>query len=342
MTTNSAMNIPNAAPKVIAEVAQGYEGKPDYCRLFVKAAAKAGADAVKFQIVFADDTAEPGYTYYDFYKSLQMDREIWRELRDQAKAQGTMFFCDVSGPRAMEVAHYVEPDGIKIHSSNFFNRSLIRDAAAAAPRLLLSLGGAFENEIEDAVNEINGWNAGAKPILMCGFQAEPTPVEKSKLARIPALRQRFPGVEIGYMDHVDGGHADREHVSIMAMTMGVDWLEKHLTLSRFGEIEDYVSALEPDEFAGYMETLKRLAGAFGTAELTLNDEELAYRDKSVKKIVAAQALSAGHVLTAEDLRLKRTPRIEAFQGIHDPRLVIGRAVKDDLAEDQPILEQDLT
>ena len=46
---------PAVRPKIIAEIAQGYEGRPDYSDFYVRAAARAGADAIKFQIVDDDD-----------------------------------------------------------------------------------------------------------------------------------------------------------------------------------------------------------------------------------------------------------------------------------------------
>ena len=49
-------------------------------------------------------------------------------------------------------------------------------------------------------------------------------------------------------------------------------------------MEDYVSALEPDEFADYVATIRRLEGAFGPADMALNPGEKRYRDKAVKKI----------------------------------------------------------
>ncbi len=79
----------------------------------------------------------------------------------------------------------------------------------------------------------------------------------------------------------------------MAMALGVDWIEKHLTISRFLEVEDYVSALEADEFADYVATIRRLEGAFGPADMALNDGEKKYRDKAVKKLIAARALQKG-------------------------------------------------
>ena len=118
--------------KIIAEAAQGYEGKVEYCDLYVKAAAKAGATAVKFQIVYADDTAEPGYQHYEFFKTLEMGVPIWQRIRALAADLDILFFADVSGERAMEVARAITPDGIKIHSSNFFNRPLIKQAFETA------------------------------------------------------------------------------------------------------------------------------------------------------------------------------------------------------------------
>ena len=45
--------------EIIAEIAQGFEGKPEQSRLLIKAASAAGANAVKFQLVYADELATP-------------------------------------------------------------------------------------------------------------------------------------------------------------------------------------------------------------------------------------------------------------------------------------------
>ena len=127
--------------RIIAEIAQGYEGRPDYCDFYVRAAAKAGADAVKFQIVYADDVAEPGYQYYDWFKKLEMDISVWKAAKARATEKGILLFTDVSGDRALRVAEAIRPDGIKIHSSNFFNRAVIRKAFDIAGHVFVSLGG---------------------------------------------------------------------------------------------------------------------------------------------------------------------------------------------------------
>ncbi|VUX54991.1 protein of unknown function [uncultured Woeseiaceae bacterium] len=45
--------------EIIAELGQGFEGKPEQARLLINAAAKAGADAAKYQLVYADELATP-------------------------------------------------------------------------------------------------------------------------------------------------------------------------------------------------------------------------------------------------------------------------------------------
>ena len=54
--------------EVIAEIAQGYEGQKKIAMLMVDAARKSNADSIKFQLVYADELATPGYQYYNFFK----------------------------------------------------------------------------------------------------------------------------------------------------------------------------------------------------------------------------------------------------------------------------------
>ena len=323
---------------VIAEAAQGYEGKYEYCELYVKAAAKAGADAIKFQIVYADDAAEPGYPYYELYKRHEMDVSVWKKIKDLARESGIGLFADISGERAMAIAEAVELDAIKIHSSNFFNRSIMRRAFEIADRVFVSIGGIRIEEIEELIAEVEGWGGRDKLALLYGYQAVPTPVEKSNVQRIPLLKQRFPDIEIGYMDHAPGESDDQIHVSVMALAMGADWVEKHITLSRYLEVIDSVSALEPDEFSDYVATLRRLELAFGPEHLKLSEDEEIYRDRHVKKILTVRDLQIGHVITLSDLLFRRTPRVAEFEGFHDPRALIGKTLTKALAAEEPILK----
>ena len=63
--------------KIIAEIAQGYEGNLTQSKLFIKAAAFSGADLVKFQLVYADELCTKDYKYYDLFKSLEIFKIIF-------------------------------------------------------------------------------------------------------------------------------------------------------------------------------------------------------------------------------------------------------------------------
>ena len=56
--------------KIIAEVAQGYEGDKKIADLLLKGAIKSGADIVKFQLIYADEISSIKYEYFKFFKSL--------------------------------------------------------------------------------------------------------------------------------------------------------------------------------------------------------------------------------------------------------------------------------
>jgi N,N'-diacetyllegionaminate synthase len=327
--------------RILAEAAQGYEGKIDYCMAYVDAAARAKADAIKFQIVYADDICEPGHVHYEIFSSLEMPTQSWARVKQAADDKSIPFVAEIFGGQSLKVAQEIKPDWIKIHSTDFFNRRLIADAFSIAQSVFVSAGGVTGDEIEALIEDVKNLGAVDRLILLYGYQSEPTPIEKSGLAKIPMLRRRFPEIELGYLDHTEGGSDDVVHVSAMAMALGVQWIEKHLTLSRFLEVEDFVSALEPDEFARYVETMHRLSTAFGRSNLSLTDEEKTYRDKAMKKILTARALKSGDEISADDIALIRSPRIPAGTGFHDPASVIGRRLLRDFGAGEPLYPEGL-
>ena len=56
--------------EIIAEIAQGYEGSLDLAKLLLKSAVNSGVDAVKFQMIFADELATKNYKHYRLFKDL--------------------------------------------------------------------------------------------------------------------------------------------------------------------------------------------------------------------------------------------------------------------------------
>ena len=63
--------------EIVAEIAQGFEGDSVKSSLLLKSAANAGADAAKFQMVYADELATEDYKFHSLFQSLEMDDRVW-------------------------------------------------------------------------------------------------------------------------------------------------------------------------------------------------------------------------------------------------------------------------
>jgi len=66
--------------EIIAEISQGYQGDPILSELLVNGAISANADAIKFQMVFADELCTPDYKFYSLFKSHEMEDSVWERL----------------------------------------------------------------------------------------------------------------------------------------------------------------------------------------------------------------------------------------------------------------------
>jgi N,N'-diacetyllegionaminate synthase len=321
--------------EIIAEAAQGYEGDLALARRLARGAAAAGADAVKFQLVHADELATPDYQYYELFRQLEMPDEAWRAVIDEAKQGGARCYFDVFGLGSLARARALGADGVKVHASDFFNDALMREALAAMPRVYAAIGGIAIGELEARLAEVRP--ADGQLCLLYGFQAEPTPIEANHLRRLAALQQRLPGHRFGFMDHTDGESPDAAAISLMAAAMGAVCVEKHVTLDRALKLEDYVSALPCDRLAAYVRDLRRVEPALGSASLELAPLERAYRRKALKVVVAQRAAKCGDVLTADALCLKRVGR-PAAATLHRLDDAVGRTLRVDVGANQAVTQ----
>lgn len=318
-------------PYIIAEAAQGFEGNPSYAHLLVKGAAYAKADAVKFQFAVADEIAQPGNPYYPLFVSHEMSQSEWQSVRNLAAELELDFISDVFGPKSFGWAREVDVDGFKLHSTSFFDNELIEQVLSEGKPTFISIGGIRPEEFK-AQAERHGFTKHGKVKILYGFQAEPTPIENNNLARIPLLRERT-GLEIGFMDHSHGDEEFTTTLSAVALGLGVRVFEKHLTLERGLEMIDYMSALSPRQLAKYVRQIRGLLKAIGTEGLGLTEAEIGYRNRSVKRVVAAQDLKSGTILDKEKIALSRPAEPDGFFMLED---AIGRKLTGDVKKGMPI------
>ena len=118
--------------EIIAELAQGFEGKPEQSRLLMKAAAAAGADAAKYQLVYADELATPDYKYYELFRSIEMDDNVWNGLAVYAGQSGIKLYVDIFGARSLQLAEKIGVAVVKLHGTDIANLGFLQQVARSA------------------------------------------------------------------------------------------------------------------------------------------------------------------------------------------------------------------
>lgn len=325
---------------IIAEVAQGYEGREDLARLLVAAAARAGADGVKLQLVYADELATSDYQHYALFSTLEMPDAVWIAIRDEARSRKIALYFDVFGNRSLELAVSLGVAGIKIHSTDVGNPGLLlRVAESPVPLVLLSTAACSDDEIREALGLLGDKDV----VLLHGFQGYPTPLEGNDILRLRRLERicesrREGSTTPGFADHAPADDPMRFLLPAAALGAGARVLEKHLTLAKAMQFEDHEAALNPDELAEFVTRMRECDAALGeeAAQQTMHPSELEYRKKTRKHVVAARDIARGEVVEAGVLGLLRTSSEDV---IYDARAVCGRRAAEPITRGTAVSEK---
>jgi N,N'-diacetyllegionaminate synthase len=327
-----------ARVEIIAEIANAHQGDPAAAERLARDVVAAGADAVKFQVYFAEELLARQHPRFQHFQELAFAPEVWQGLIAGLRASGARVYCDVFGARALAVASAAGADGFKIHSSDLGNDPLVRAAAALGKPLLLAVGGSTMQEISHAVALIE--HAGGRPpVLLHGFQSYPTAVEDTRLERLRWLRAHFGSrCAFGYMDHVDAEDPFGMVLPLIAYGAGARVIEKHVTQERRSRGLDYYSSLEPQEFAAFVRLVRRAEQAMGEDPEPFSEAERTYRRQVKKQWVAARPLTAGTRLAETDLLMKRAGSEAGVAALSE---LLGRPLRHDLPADTVVTRADI-
>ncbi len=329
--------------QIIAEIAQGFEGRPELARLLMKAAAAGGADAAKYQLVYADELATPDYKYYDLFKSLEMGDAVWEDLAAYATELGIQLHFDIFGERSLKLAERLNVGAVKLHGTDIANVGLLKAVAEShVSHVLLGAGGAYADEIDQALSFLSDKYV----TVLLGFQGYPTPNDSNQIARVRLLVERLAmsnsKVSIGFADHAPPDSPLRHALAATAVGAGATVLEKHITLGQVMKLEDHESALNPDEFAEFSRIARACAVAIGNVsekdDFGMSEAEQTYRKTIRRHVVTSRDIDAGATITPADIILKRTSSAEI---ITELAVVYQKRIKRSIQKNMPISPADI-
>jgi sialic acid synthase SpsE len=330
--------------EIIAESAQGFEGDPNLAMQLLRATAASGANAAKFQLVYADELCTPDYKDYEISKQLEMPESVWENLVSEAGKLGIELIFDVFGERSLALAAELRSKTVMLHATDINNFELISKVhSGPIDRVILGAGGAHFSEIINAIEALPNKNI----CIMLGYQGFPTPDEDNQISRVKYLTaghlEQFENVVIGFSDHSLPESDLVVSLSAMALGAGAVMFEKHLTLAQVLKMEDHESAINPDQFSDYCNKLRKCHKAFGEVseapDFGMSDTEKGYRKFVRRNVIAGRNIKAGEKANISDFVFKRS----SLEGtIVDINGILGKAALRDLKENQPILTTDFS
>ena len=336
---------PGRAAWIIAELSANHGGDFDQAIRLVRAAAVAGADAIKLQTYTADTltidcdrscfqigegTLWAGRNLYDLYQEASTPWEWQPKIKALAEELGMQCFSSPFDATAVDFLEDMNVPAWKVASFEIVDMPLLEKIGSTGRPVVVSTGMASLAEISEAVDTLRRAGTQEIALLKC-VSAYPASPEAMNLRTIPHLSEAF-SVPVGLSDHTLG-----ITVPVASVAMGASVIEKHLTLSRDVPGPDSAFSLEPHEFRDMVDAVRTAEKSLGQVWYGVEDSEQKSRAFR-RSLFVVQDVRKGEVLNEKNVRSIRPGHGIAPRHLGD---VLGRVAGADMARGTPLNWQDV-
>jgi pseudaminic acid synthase len=325
---------------IIAELSANHGGKIEIAKETIRAAKRAGADAIKLQTYTADTitlnvksnhfkinqgTAWDGQYLYDLYKDASLPWEWHSELFKTAKEEGLLCFSSPFDETAVDFLEELNTPIYKVASFEITDIPLIKYIASKQKPIIISTGIATIEDIELAIASCKEQGNTDITILKC-TSAYPADPEDANLLTIPDMLKRFD-VKVGLSDHTMGIEAP-----MIAVALGARVIEKHFILDKSIGGADAHFSLDEREFKEMVDAVRQTEKLLGGVHYEMTEKKKKSREFS-RSLFVVKDVKKGDILTKENVR-----SIRPGYGLHPKYLdeILGKKVKIDLDMGTPL------
>lgn len=305
---------------IIGEIGQNHNGSVDIAKLIVELVARPvhedvfGLDlkpmnAVKMTRRDLDEELTPtqmnriydnansfGHTYGEHRAFLELDDDAHFEVYKYAKEKGLDFVETLCAKKCLSMLKLFTPDYLKVASRDLTNLPLLAAMAETRIPMILSTGMAGKKELDDAIEVITHYHNEIS-ILHCVSQY-PTHPDNLNLNTITYLKKNYGQYHIGFSDHTIGISAPS-----IAVGMGAEIIEKHITIDRHMKGTDQPGSLGPDGVNRMVRDIRMVERWLGTEDLYIDKCVSAAKEKLERSIATNKPLYTGNVIKEEDLHM---------------------------------------
>lgn len=272
-----------------------------------------------------------GRTYGEHRAFLELTDEEHYEVYKHAKALGLDFVETLCSKGCLSLLKLFMPDRLKVASRDLTNLPLLEAMAETKIPMILSTGMAGHKELDDALEVITRYHDQIA-ILHCVSQY-PTHPDNLNLKTITYLKKHYGQYTIGFSDHTIGIAAP-----VVAVGMGAEIIEKHVTIDRRMKGTDQQGSLGPDGVNRMIRDIRIAERWMGQEELYIDPAVAAAKVKLERSIATRRDLHPGDVIAEEDLHL-----LSPGDGYKwaERGSVVGHRVKDFIPRNEIVYPKDV-
>ena len=281
---------------IIAEAGVNHNGDINNACKLIKVASDAGADFVKFQSfnpnnVVIEDAPKAEYqikntkeneSQLNMIKRFYLNYEEHRTLLEHCRKNNIGFFSTAFDIESLDMLINLGLKMFKIPSGEITNYPLLKKIACLNKTTIMSTGMASITEI----------------VLHCNTNY-PTPVNEVNLKMMNNIKEKF-NVRVGFSDHTMGSE-----ISLAAVALGAEVIEKHFTMDRSLPGPDQKCSLEPDELKFLIQSIRNIEKSMGSKNKVLSKEEEKNKAIVRKSIVALKDIKKGEIFSELNITTKR-------------------------------------
>lgn len=302
--------------KIVAEIGCNHNGSIEIAKRLMDEAVKSGVDAVKFQMFEASELVASCAQKADYQKrntandesqldmisKLELTKEEYIELKEYANALNLEMFATAFDNHSIDFLESLGQKIWKIPSGEITNLPYlekISNIKMKEKEIILSTGMSTIDEIKFAASILSNSRDTKFTILHCNTDY-PTVDKEMNLNALIDLKMNFPNWQIGLSDHSIGAIA-----SIVAVGLGITFIEKHYTLDKNMIGPDHKASITPNELRQLCEDIRRAEEMLGSEKKFVTQSEGKNKFVARKSIVAKKAIRMGEVFTQDNITCKR-------------------------------------
>lgn len=331
---------------IVAEMSANHQQNYEKAAAIIKAAAKAGADAIKLQTYTPDSMtidsdkewfkvggggnpdSWSGETLYSIYQKSSTPQEWHEPLQKLAEKLGLVFFSSAFDDAAVDFLETLKVPMYKIASYEVTHIPLLKKIARTGKPVIISTGFASREEVELAIKTLRENGARDICVLHCvtAYSSNPN-TEEINLKTMLDIRDKY-NVICGFSDNNAG-----IEIPLQAVNMGASVIEKHVIASSKDKSFDANFSLDSQMLKKFVQAVRRAEKIAGKVNYGIQGKAEEHNLRYRRSIFVVEDIKAGEIFTTENIKVIR-PGVGLPPKHYEE--ILGKKAKEDLERGTPL------